>query len=186
MYKILLDNGHETLGYTAGKMRRYRIKILPGRPGQRRALPVRPVARQDRLPPPLDGCFTSARSGALLRPHVACEHRRARGRRLALQRRLDRRLGALLIGGAVLAIANTIIKPILTLITLPIVILTLGLFLFVINVAMLALAEWIAPNFSIDGFWTYVGATIVVWLVNYVLHGVFGLREGSKAPRYAS
>ncbi len=30
MYKILLDNGHETLGYTAGKMRRYRIKILPG------------------------------------------------------------------------------------------------------------------------------------------------------------
>ena len=30
MYKIKLDNGHETLGYTAGKMRRYRIKILPG------------------------------------------------------------------------------------------------------------------------------------------------------------
>ena len=30
MYKIALDNGHETLGYTAGKMRRYRIKILPG------------------------------------------------------------------------------------------------------------------------------------------------------------
>ena len=30
MYRILLDNGHETLGYTAGKMRRYRIKVLPG------------------------------------------------------------------------------------------------------------------------------------------------------------
>jgi translation initiation factor IF-1 len=30
MYRIVLDNGHETLGYTAGKMRRYRIKILPG------------------------------------------------------------------------------------------------------------------------------------------------------------
>jgi putative membrane protein len=43
---------------------------------------------------------------------------------------------------------------------------------------MLALAEWIAPDFSIDGFWTYVGATIVVWIVNYVLHAVFGgLRE---------
>jgi putative membrane protein len=93
---------------------------------------------------------------------------------------------AFLIGGAVLAIANTIIKPILTLLTLPLVIITLGLFLFVINVAMLALAEWIAPNFSIDGFWTYVGATIVVWLVNYVLHGLFGLREGSKSPGFAS
>src|SRR5262245_12417640 len=93
---------------------------------------------------------------------------------------------AFLIGGAVLAIANTIIKPILTLLTLPLVIITLGLFLFVINVAMLALAEWIAPDFSIDGFWTYIGATIVVWLVNYVLYGLFGLREGSKSPLYSS
>jgi putative membrane protein len=84
----------------------------------------------------------------------------------------------LVIGGAVLGIANTIVKPILTILTLPIVIVTLGLFLFVINVLMLALAEWIAPDFSIDGFWTYVGATIVVWIVNYVLHAVFGgLRE---------
>jgi putative membrane protein len=94
--------------------------------------------------------------------------------------------GPLLIGAAVLAVANTIVKPILTLLTLPLVIITLGLFLFAINVAMLALAEWIAPDFSIDGFWTYVGATIVVWFVNYVLYGLFGLREGSKAPRYAS
>jgi putative membrane protein len=93
---------------------------------------------------------------------------------------------AFLIGGAVLGIANTIVKPILTLLTLPLVIITLGLFLFVINVAMLALAEWIAPDFSIDGFWTYIGATIVVWFVNYVLHGLFGLREGSRSPGFAS
>ena len=55
-----------------------------------------------------------------------------------------------------------------------------------INVAMLALAEWIAPRFSIDGFWTYVGATIVVWLVNWILQGAFGLRDGSKVSRLAS
>jgi putative membrane protein len=85
--------------------------------------------------------------------------------------------GPLLIGAAVLGIANSIVKPILTVLTLPLVIVTLGLFLFVINVAMLALAEWIAPDFSIDGFWTYIGATIVVAIVNYVLHGLFGLRE---------
>ena len=83
----------------------------------------------------------------------------------------------LLLGAAVLAIANAIVKPILTLLTLPLIIITLGLFLFVLNVAMLALAEWIAPDFSIDGFWTYIGATIVVWLVNYILFGLFGLRE---------
>jgi len=82
----------------------------------------------------------------------------------------------LLLGAAVLGIANSIVKPIVTLLTLPIVIITLGLALFAINVAMLALAEWIAPDFSIDGFWTYVGATIIVWLVNSVLHGLFGLK----------
>jgi len=87
----------------------------------------------------------------------------------------------LVIGGAVLGIANSIVKPILTLLTLPLVILTLGLALFAINVAMLALAEWIAPDFSIDGFWTYIGATIIVWLANYVLHGLFGLR-GEREP----
>jgi putative membrane protein len=89
----------------------------------------------------------------------------------------------LLLGAAVLGIANAIVKPIVTLLALPLVILTLGIGLFAINVAMLALAEWIAPRFSIDGFWTYVGATIVVWLVNWVLHGAFGLRDVSKDTR---
>jgi putative membrane protein len=89
----------------------------------------------------------------------------------------------LLVGAAVLGIANTIVKPILTLLTLPLVILTLGLALFAINVAMLALAQWITPNFLIHGFWTYVGATIVVSLVNWFLHGAFGLRERSAASR---
>jgi putative membrane protein len=89
-------------------------------------------------------------------------------------------LGPLLIGAAVLGVANTILKPILTLLTLPLVIITLGLALFAINVLMLALAEWIAPDFSIDGFWTYIGATIIVSLANWVLHGLFGLR-GERA-----
>jgi putative membrane protein len=93
--------------------------------------------------------------------------------------------GPLLLGAAVLGIANTIVKPILTLITLPLVILTLGIGMLAINVAMLALAEWIAPDFSINGFWTYVGATIVVWLVNWVLQGAFGLRDRPKHARPA-
>ena len=93
---------------------------------------------------------------------------------------------AYFIGALVLGIANAVLKPILAILTLPLIIITLGLFYLLINIAMVALAEWIAPNFSIDGFWTYVGATIVVWLVNYVLYGAFGLREGSKSPRFAS
>jgi putative membrane protein len=80
------------------------------------------------------------------------------------------RWGPILLGAAVLALANAFLKPILTILTLPLIVLTLGLAYFALNVAMLALAEWIAPDFSIDGFWTYVGATIIVWLVNWVLN----------------
>jgi putative membrane protein len=78
----------------------------------------------------------------------------------------------LLLGAAVLTIGNAILKPILAILTLPLIIVTFGLAYFAINIAMLALAEWIAPRFSIDGFWTYVGATIVAWLVNVVMHWV--------------
>src|ERR671924_796207 len=84
------------------------------------------------------------------------------------------RWGSLLLGAAVLAIANAVLKPLLAVLTLPLIIVTLGLSYFALNVLMLALAEWIAPDFSIDGFWTYVGATIVVWLVNWVLNHALG------------
>jgi putative membrane protein len=82
------------------------------------------------------------------------------------------RWGPLLLGAAVLGIANAIVKPILTILTFPLIIVTLGLFYFVLNIAMLALAEWIAPDFSITGFWTYVGSVIVIWLVNWILHAL--------------
>jgi putative membrane protein len=79
------------------------------------------------------------------------------------------RWGSLLLGAAVLGLANAILKPILTVLTFPLIVVTLGLSYFALNIAMLALAEWIAPDFSINGFWTYIGATIVIWLVNWVL-----------------
>ena len=92
------------------------------------------------------------------------------------------RWGPLLLGAAVLGIANATIKPILTILTLPLVIVTLGLFLLAINVAMVALAEWIAPDFSIGGFWTYIGTVVVVSLVNWLLDAIFGLREAQAPP----
>jgi putative membrane protein len=78
----------------------------------------------------------------------------------------------------VLAIANAIIKPILAILTLPLIIVTLGLFLLVINIAMIGLAEWIAPNFSIDGFWTYVGVIVILWLVNWIADALGEMFEG--------
>jgi len=85
----------------------------------------------------------------------------------------------LLLGAAILTIGNAILKPILAILTLPLIILTFGLAYFGLNVLMLALAEWIAPDFSIDGFWTYVGATIVISLVNIVASWVLEKVSGT-------
>jgi putative membrane protein len=87
---------------------------------------------------------------------------------------------AYIIGAAVLGVANAIIKPILALLTLPLIILTLGLFLLVINIAMVALAEWIAPNFSIDGFWTYVGVVVLIWIVNWAAYRLIDYFEDRR------
>ena len=90
---------------------------------------------------------------------------------------------AYLIGSAVLGLANAVVKPLLALLTLPLIIVTLGLFYLLINIAMVALAEWIAPNFSIDGFWTYVGTVVVVWAVHWIAGQIAGALEGRRRLR---
>ena len=90
---------------------------------------------------------------------------------------------AYLIGAAVLGIVNTFVKPLLTIATLPLIIITLGFFYLVINIAIVALAEWIAPNFSIDGFWAYVGTVVVVWAVNWIGDQLVGDVERRPRPR---
>jgi putative membrane protein len=84
------------------------------------------------------------------------------------------------IGAAVLAIANTILKPVLALLTLPLIVFTLGFFYLLINIAMVALAEWIAPNFSIDGFWSYVGVVAIVWIVNWASYSLIDQLAGAR------
>jgi putative membrane protein len=84
------------------------------------------------------------------------------------------------LGALALTVGNGLIKPLLALLTLPLIIVTFGLAYFAINVAMLALAEWVAPKFVIDGFWTYVGATICVWFVNFVLGLLFDRMQGHE------
>jgi putative membrane protein len=90
---------------------------------------------------------------------------------------------AYIIGSGVLGVANAVLKPLLAVMTLPLILVTLGVFYLVINIAMVALAEWIAPNFSIDGFWTYVGTVVVIWAVNWVAGQALGDLERRARPR---
>jgi putative membrane protein len=79
------------------------------------------------------------------------------------------RWGPVILAGAVLGLANVFLKPLLTFIALPLIVLTFGIAYFFVNVVVLLFTEWVTPDFSIDGFWTYVGATIVIWLVNWIV-----------------
>jgi uncharacterized membrane protein YvlD (DUF360 family) len=51
---------------------------------------------------------------------------------------------------------------------------------------MVALAEWIAPNFSIDGFWTYVGVVVIIWIVNWAAYRLIDHFEGGFPQRRAA
>jgi putative membrane protein len=73
----------------------------------------------------------------------------------------------------VFGILNTILKPILKLLTLPFAILTLGIAWFFVSMLMLWLTDLIIGDFDISGFWNYVWATIIVWLANVALDLLF-------------
>ena len=75
-----------------------------------------------------------------------------------------------------LGIANSVVRPVLILLTLPATVLTLGLFLLVINAAMLGLVSWILPGFALDGFWSALGA----WFIVAMLQALGSLLGGGK------
>jgi len=77
---------------------------------------------------------------------------------------------ATFIAALVLALVNTYLRPIVVILTLPINILTLGLFTLVINGLMLELVSWLIPAFHVEGFWTAVGGALVISIVSCLLN----------------
>ena len=81
-------------------------------------------------------------------------------------------MGTLLLAALIFGVVNTFIKPLASLLSLPITILTLGLFRFVINAGLLGLTAWLTPGFSVSGFWPALFGAIVVSLVGSFLSGL--------------
>jgi putative membrane protein len=82
--------------------------------------------------------------------------------------------GYLLGAALLLGIVNAIVRPIAVILTLPLTLLTLGLFLLVINAAMLGLVALLVSGFQISGFWTAVGGALIVSLTGWVASGLIG------------
>jgi len=80
---------------------------------------------------------------------------------------------ALLIAGFVFTVVNFFLKPVLAILSIPFIIVTLGIFYFLLNVLMLYLTHWIVPQFTIATFWWAVLASIIISFVNWTLRALF-------------
>ncbi|MDQ3073302.1 MAG: phage holin family protein [Bacteroidota bacterium] len=79
---------------------------------------------------------------------------------------------AAVIAGIILTLANLIVKPILTIITLPITVLTLGLFLLIINGLMVLLADWLVAGFEVAGLWPAILLSLILWVLNFLYQAI--------------
>jgi putative membrane protein len=85
----------------------------------------------------------------------------------------DRAL-ALIAAGLVFSLVNLLVKPIVTILSLPLILITLGVAYFFVNILMLYITDWIVDDFEMDGFGAAVAGTIIVWLVNVLLEMTLG------------
>jgi putative membrane protein len=87
-------------------------------------------------------------------------------------------VGWLLGAAVVLGLINAFVRPLALILTLPITVVTLGLFLLVLNAGMLALAGWLLAGFHVAGFWSAFWGAIVVSLVSGIGSWFFGPKGG--------
>lgn len=94
------------------------------------------------------------------------------------QAEIEHKLLPLLLVALILWAVTSFVKPVLKVLSIPFIIVTLGLFLLVINAGMLMLTGWLAEQldvgFRVDGFWPAVGGSIVITIVMWIVDGLIG------------
>jgi putative membrane protein len=80
--------------------------------------------------------------------------------------------GAALLSGAILGVVNALVRPVLLLLTLPFTLVTLGLFIFVVNAICLGLTAALVPGFSVSGFFPALFGALIVSVVSWVMNGL--------------
>ncbi len=82
--------------------------------------------------------------------------------------------GTLVLAGLLLGLVNAVVRPIVILLTLPLTVLSLGIFLLVVNAGMLALVAWMLPGFHIAGFAAAFETALIVWIVGWLASWLIG------------
>lgn len=89
-----------------------------------------------------------------------------------------------ILAAALLGILNALLRPILILLTLPLNILTLGLFTFIINAVLLLIVSSVIPGFDILGFWTAVAGSLIITVTSWILNRFIGSRGEVQTGDY--
>jgi putative membrane protein len=85
-------------------------------------------------------------------------------------------IGTLAIASVLLGVVNAVVRPVVIILTLPITVVTLGLFLLVINAAMLALVAWMLPGLAVTGFFSALFGSILISIVSWLASWFIGPR----------
>ncbi len=93
----------------------------------------------------------------------------------------EHRVGVMLAVALIFGVVNTVVKPVFRLVSAPIILITFGVFLLVINALLLMLTSWVAGQFDlgwhVTGFWTAVGGSLIVSVVSWLLNTLLGERD---------
>jgi putative membrane protein len=89
----------------------------------------------------------------------------------------------LVIAGVLLGVVNAIVRPLTVILTFPITIVTLGLFLLVVNATMVALVAWLLPGFHVAGFWDAFWTALIVGLTAWVASWFIGAKGGIEVVK---
>jgi putative membrane protein len=92
--------------------------------------------------------------------------------------------GILILTALVFALVNMLLKPVVKLLAIPVILVTLGIALFFINILMLYITDWIVPGFKITHFGAAVWGTIVIWGVNWILQIVFDVDDRTRRSQH--
>lgn len=84
---------------------------------------------------------------------------------------------SLVAAAVILGLVNAVVRPVMIILTLPLTIVTFGLFLLVVNAAMIGLTAWFLGGFVVNGLWAGIGAAIVTGVVSWIAASLFGDRE---------
>ncbi len=90
------------------------------------------------------------------------------------------KLRVLIIASLIFAIVNSLVRPLVVLLSLPAILVTFGIFMLVVNTLMLYITSFFYHKLHVDSIWSAIGAVLIIWFVNFLMTDLFGQDKKTK------